>query len=55
MTMYMTRSFVFLNSTGGPFNVMSRRVLGTNGHLAEELSGILSKCPLAEGEPKPLS
>lgn len=55
MIIHMTRFFLFLNATGGPFNVMSRRVLGTNGHLAEELSGILSKCPLAEGEPKPLS
>ncbi|KAL6772286.1 hypothetical protein ACKKBG_A29640 [Auxenochlorella protothecoides x Auxenochlorella symbiontica] len=43
-----------LDPAGGPFNVMSRRVLGTNGHLAAQVSSILAACPLAEGEPRPL-
>lgn len=34
---------------------MSRRVLGTNGALAEQVSNILAAIPLAEGEPEALS
>jgi hypothetical protein len=33
---------------------MSRRVLGTNAHLAAEVAQILAACPLAPGEPEPL-
>lgn len=42
-----------LDPTGGPFNIMSRRVLGTNAHLAEEVSSVLAGCKYAESEPKP--
>jgi len=40
-----------LDPEGGPFNVMSRRVLGTNRHLAEPVSKILRAGPYAPGEP----
>ena len=40
-----------LDPSGAPFNIMSRRVLGTNAHLAEELVGVLKGCPDAPGEP----
>ena len=43
-----------LDPCGGPFNVMSRRVLGTNAHLAQLMSGILAKGPYAPDEPPPL-
>lgn len=43
-----------LDPAGGPFNVMSRRVLGTNAHLAEPVSGILAQGPYAPDEPPPL-
>ncbi|EFN58920.1 hypothetical protein CHLNCDRAFT_34254 [Chlorella variabilis] len=42
-----------LDPAGGPFNLMSRRVLGTNAHLAEAVSGILADCPCAPDEPLP--
>lgn len=41
------------STAGGPFNLMSRRVLGTNAHLAEAVSGILADCPCAPDEPLP--
>ncbi|KDD75655.1 inositol monophosphatase [Helicosporidium sp. ATCC 50920] len=40
-----------LVSSGKPFNVMSGRVLGTNAHLSQPMSAILSACPEAPGEP----
>lgn len=39
---------------GAPFNLMSRRVLGTNAHLAEAAAAILAQCPDAPGEPPAL-
>lgn len=39
---------------GAPFNIMSRRVLGTNAHLAEAAAAILAQCPDAPGEPPAL-
>lgn len=38
---------------GGPFNIMSRRVLGANAHLAEKAAAALAPIPLAPGEPQP--
>ena len=43
-----------LDPVGGPFNLMSRRVLGTNGHLAVAVSGILAAATWADDEPQPL-
>lgn len=43
-----------LDPVGGPFNLMGRRVLGTNTHLAEAAAAVLAACPLAPGEPEPL-
>ena len=43
-----------VDPAGGPFNLMSRRVLGTNGHLTEAVSDILAVGPLAPGEAPPL-
>jgi inositol-phosphate phosphatase / L-galactose 1-phosphate phosphatase len=42
-----------LDPEGGPFDVMSRRVLGSNGHLAGAVAEILAAGPWAEGEPRP--
>lgn len=39
---------------GGPFNLMSRRVLGTNAHLAEAAAGVLAGCQYAPDEPQAL-
>ena len=39
---------------GGPFTLMSRRVLGTNAHLAEAVAQILAGCKYAPDEPPPL-
>jgi hypothetical protein len=41
-----------MSAAGGPFNMMSRRVLGTNAHLAEPVSAILASCKYADCEPK---
>lgn len=43
-----------LDPTGGPFNIMSRRVLGTNAHLAEAAAQVLAGCKYAPDEPPPL-
>lgn len=40
-----------LDPSGGPFRLMSRRVLGTNAHLADPISTILSDGPWALNEP----
>lgn len=53
----MTCSFELLpalSSSGGAFNLMSRRVLGTNAHLAEAVSGVLSQAQYAPDEPPAL-
>ena len=39
---------------GSPLNIMSRRILGSNGRLHDDFVKILSDAPLAEDEPKPL-
>lgn len=39
---------------GAPFNLMSRRVLGTNAHLAEAAAAILAQCSDAPNEPPAL-
>jgi fructose-1,6-bisphosphatase/inositol monophosphatase family enzyme len=38
---------------GGPLNIMSRRVLGTNGRLHAKFVDILKQGPLAKDEPAP--
>jgi inositol-phosphate phosphatase/L-galactose 1-phosphate phosphatase len=43
-----------LDPAGGPFNLMSRRVLGTNAHLAEAASSILGAAQYAADEPPAL-
>jgi inositol-phosphate phosphatase / L-galactose 1-phosphate phosphatase len=40
-----------LDPAGGPFDVMSRRILGTNGHLAEAVAQVLADGPWAPDEP----
>lgn len=45
-----------LDPTGGPFNIMSRRVLGANDTaIAEDLASILAKGPWGPEEPPPLT
>lgn len=39
---------------GSPLNIMSRRVLGTNGHLHKTVTAILAKVGCLEDEPQPL-
>eukprot|EP00955_Chlamydomonas_euryale_P105746 365661-Chlamydomonas_euryale.AAC.31 len=41
-----------LDPAGGPFDVMSRRVLGANNHLARPLADILASCPVSKSEPQ---
>jgi hypothetical protein len=43
-----------ISCAGGAFNLMSRRVLGTNAHLAEAASGVLSQAQYAPDEPPAL-
>ena len=45
---------VVLDPSGGPFNVMSRRVLAGNKHVAKEAACILAAAPLGPMEPPPL-
>jgi inositol-phosphate phosphatase/L-galactose 1-phosphate phosphatase len=42
-----------LDPAGGPFDVMGRRVLGTNPALAPQLAALLAACPLGSREPGP--
>lgn len=42
-----------MDPAGGEFELMSRRVLGTNASLATAVSSILSAGPWAPGEPQP--
>ena len=46
---------VVLDPAGGPFNVMSRRVLAGNEHVTEEAAAVLSAQQLGSQEPRPLS
>jgi inositol-phosphate phosphatase/L-galactose 1-phosphate phosphatase len=43
-----------LDPCGGHFNLMSRRILGTNAHLDEKVSEILAAAPWCADEPHPL-
>lgn len=43
-----------LDPAGGPFGLMSRRVLATNAQLGDAVSGILAECKLGSSEPAPL-
>ncbi len=40
-----------LDPTGGPFDVMARRVLGTNGHLGAKVAKVLAGCKFSSQEP----
>ena len=42
-----------LDPCGGPFNVLSRRILGTNAHLDKKVSEILSTFDFYANEPRP--
>jgi len=39
--------------TGGPFNLMARRVLATNAHLSSAVAEVLAAQPLGPREPRP--
>lgn len=39
--------------TGGPFNLMARRVLATNAHLSGAVAEVLAAQPLGPREPRP--
>ena len=42
-----------LDPAGGPFNIMGRRVLATNSHLAGAACSILTGMKLGPHEPRP--
>jgi inositol-phosphate phosphatase/L-galactose 1-phosphate phosphatase len=42
-----------LDPSGGPFDLMSRRVLAANAHLALPISELLKGGPWADNEPAP--
>lgn len=44
-----------LDPSGGPFDVMARRVLGANAHLGKPVAGIIASCKRSENEPQPLT
>lgn len=41
-----------IDPSGGPFSLMGRRVLATNGHLAEQAVAVIGEMPLGPKEPK---
>ena len=43
-----------LDPAGTPFNVMSRRVLGANGHLGPLVAEIIASCKSSSKEPQPI-
>lgn len=43
-----------LDPAGGPFNVMSRRVLAGNKHVTKQAASVLSAYSLGPKEPQPL-
>ena len=43
-----------LDPSGGPFNVMARRVLGSNAHLGKPVADIIASCKSSSKEPQPL-
>lgn len=42
-----------LDPSGVPFDLMARRVLGTNGLLADQVVEVLASCPISSREPPP--
>lgn len=42
---------VLLDPAGGPWDVMSRRVLGTNAHLGPAVAELLAGCKTSPEEP----
>ncbi len=44
-----------LDPSGSPFNVMARRVLAANPHIAHELTAILARCKVSQAEPPALT
>ena len=43
-----------LDPSGGPFDVMARRVLGANAHLGKPVAGIIASSKSSNKEPQPL-
>jgi len=43
-----------LDPSGGPFNVMARRVLGANAHLGKPVAEVIASCKTSNKEPAPL-
>lgn len=43
-----------MDPAGGPFNLMSRRVLAANSHVGPKVAAIIGPCPLGPNEPGPL-
>ena len=41
-----------LDPSGGPFDLMARRVLATNSKLGKALADVVGSCPEGPGEPK---
>lgn len=41
-----------LDPAGGPFDIMSRRVLGANASLGPAVASILAKAPVSDQEPQ---
>lgn len=43
-----------LDPSGGPFNIMARRVLGANAYLGKPVADIIASCKPSSKEPQPL-
>ncbi|KAL3148626.1 Mitochondrial inner membrane peptidase complex subunit [Trebouxia sp. C0009 RCD-2024] len=43
-----------LDPSGGPFDIMARRVLGANAHLGKPVAAIIAGCKSSNKEPQPL-
>jgi inositol-phosphate phosphatase / L-galactose 1-phosphate phosphatase len=43
-----------LDPAGGPWEIMSRRVLAANATLGPAVAALLAACPTSEEEPQPL-
>ena len=41
-----------LDPSGEPFSLMGRRMLATNGHLAEQAAAVIGHMPLGPKEPR---
>jgi inositol-phosphate phosphatase/L-galactose 1-phosphate phosphatase len=46
---------MLLDPSGGPWHVMSRRVLGTNAHLGPAVAQLLAGCKTSPEEPPALA